>query len=91
MGQRVGELAMSLTSYNTWKRRPFISPGKQDKAGSGSGRLLVSQTKRTRNRTRGLSSSDTSLAQIVGFELAHPSIYPIYELLECMKKPVLQI
>ena len=26
-----------------------------------------------------------------GFELAHPNIYPIYELLECVKVPVLQI
>ena len=30
-------------------------------------------------------------AQIQGAELAHPSIYPIYELLEHVKRPVLQI
>ena len=39
----------------------------------------------------GLTSSDTSQAQIQGFELAHPNIYPINELLECMKGLVLQI
>ena len=38
-----------------------------------------------------LTSSDTSQAQIQGFELAHPNIYPINELLECMKGLVLQI
>ena len=38
-----------------------------------------------------LTSSDTSQAQIQGFELAHPNIYPINELLECMKVLVLQI
>ena len=36
----------------------------------------------------------TSLAntqvQIQGFELAHPNIYPTYELLELVKGPVLQ-
>ena len=39
----------------------------------------------------GLTSSDTSRAQIQGFELAHPKIYPSDELLECMRKPVSQI
>ena len=38
-----------------------------------------------------LTSSDTSQAQIQGFELAHPNIYPIDELLKYMKGPVLQI
>ena len=38
-----------------------------------------------------LTSSDTSQAQIQGFELAHPNIYPIKELLKCMKRLVLQI
>ena len=38
-----------------------------------------------------LTSSDTSQAQIQGFELAHPNIYPINELLECMKGLVLLI
>lgn len=36
------------------------------------------------------ASSDTSQAQVQGFELTHPSIYPIGELLECTKHPVLQ-
>ena len=30
-------------------------------------------------------------AQIQGFELAYPNIYPIYELLEHTKGPVMQI
>lgn len=30
-------------------------------------------------------------AQIHGFELDHPNVYPIYDLLEHMKGPVLQI
>ena len=38
-----------------------------------------------------LTNSATTQAQIQGFELAHPNIYPIYELLECVKVPVLQI
>ena len=37
-----------------------------------------------------LTSSDTSQAQIQGFELAHPNIYPTDELLECTKEAVLQ-
>jgi len=38
-----------------------------------------------------VTSSDTSQAQIRDFELACPNIYPIDELLECVKRPVLQI
>jgi hypothetical protein len=38
-----------------------------------------------------MSSSDTSQAQIQVFELAHPNIYPISELLECRKGLLLQI
>jgi hypothetical protein len=30
-------------------------------------------------------------AQIQGFALDHPNIYPIYELLECMRRLILQI
>jgi hypothetical protein len=33
----------------------------------------------------------TTQTQIQGFEIAHCNIYPISELLECIKKPVLQI
>ena len=36
-----------------------------------------------------MTSSATT--QIQGLELSHPSIYPIYELLECMKGLDLQI
>ena len=37
-----------------------------------------------------MTSSTTTQAPIQGFELTHPNIYPIYELLECVKDPVLQ-
>ena len=54
--------------------------------------LLVSCPKGHESfRVDALSSSDTSQAQIQVFELAHPNIYPIYELLELMKGPILQI
>jgi hypothetical protein len=42
-------------------------------------------------RASGLTSSDTSQAQIQDFELVYPNIYSIDELLDCMKGPVLQI
>ena len=43
-------------------------------------------------RNSGLTSSDTSQAQIQDFELAHSNIYPIDELLECEKWwPSLQV
>ena len=42
-------------------------------------------------RANGLTRSNTSQAQIQDFELAHPNIYPIDELLEYMKGLVLQI
>lgn len=35
--------------------------------------------------------SQTPLMSIQGFELAHPNISPIDELLECMKEPLLKI
>lgn len=38
-----------------------------------------------------LTSSDASQAQMQGFQLAHPNIYPINERLECMKGLVLHI
>ena len=44
-----------------------------------------------RGKASRLTSSDTSQAQIQGFELAHPNIYPIDELLEHMNGLVLQI
>ena len=37
-------------------------------------------------KASGLTSSDTSQGQIQGFELAHPNIYPINELLEYINK-----
>ena len=42
-------------------------------------------------KTGKLTNSDISQAQIQGFELVTPVSYPIYELLEGMKGPVLQI
>ena len=38
-----------------------------------------------------LTNSATIQAQNQGFELPHPNIYPIYELPELMKEPVMQI
>ena len=38
-----------------------------------------------------LANSATTQAQIQGFELTHPNIYLICELLEPMKGPILQI
>ena len=42
-------------------------------------------------RAGGLTNSATIQAQIQGSELAHPNIYPIIELLEHVKEPVLLI
>ena len=42
-------------------------------------------------RAATLTSSDTNQAQIQGSGMAQPNIYPINELLEYMKGPVLQI
>ena len=42
-------------------------------------------------RTGRLTNSATTQAQIQGFELAHLYIYIIYERLECVKGPVMQI
>lgn len=68
---------MPLTGCNAWKSRPCTSPGQQDRAGPGVGLQSM--------RAGGLTRSDTSQAQIQGFELAHSNIYPISELLECTK------
>ena len=37
-----------------------------------------------------LTNSATTQGQIQGFELVHPNIYPIYELLEVVKVPFLK-
>ena len=42
-------------------------------------------------RAGDLANSASSQAQIYSFELAHPNIYSIYNLLESMKGQVLQI
>jgi hypothetical protein len=39
----------------------------------------------------GCSSSDASQAQTKGFEFIYPNIYPMDELLECIKGPALLI
>jgi hypothetical protein len=41
-------------------------------------------------RADGLTNSTTTQTQIQHFELFHPNIYSIYELLEHVKGPVLQ-
>lgn len=38
----------------------------------------------------GLTNSFTTQAQIQGFKLTHPNIYPILEILEHVKQPILQ-
>lgn len=43
-----------------------------------------------RERASGLTCSDTSQAQIQGFELAHPNIYTIDGLLECVNGSIPQ-
>lgn len=76
---RVGELAMSLTGCNTQE--------------SGCCTLaLVTGTgpKHARKKFSKLTSSDTFQDQIQGFELTHPNIYPINEMLDCMKGLVIQ-
>lgn len=40
---------------------------------------------------RGLTGSETSQVEIQGFKLAYPNIYPMDELMVCMKGSVLQI
>jgi hypothetical protein len=70
-----GELAMFLTCCKTQKSKSCSSPGQQDRAGPGWG-LLGS------GRVGELTSSDTTHAQIQGFEWPHPNMYPISELLE---------
>lgn len=42
-------------------------------------------------RVAWLTSSETSQAQIQGWELVHPSIHPVNKLLDCVKGLVLQI
>lgn len=42
-------------------------------------------------RASDLTSSDTSQAEIQDFKWAYHNIYTIYELLECMKGPILQM
>jgi hypothetical protein len=43
-----------------------------------------------RNRAVRLTKSATTFAQIQGFELTHPNVYSICELIEPVKEPVLQ-
>ena len=78
---------MSLTGFNTQENRPCTSLGR---AGPGCGG--VSWLQRHDGGSFGrVIILDTSQAQIQGFELTHPNIDPIDELLECMKGLFLQI
>lgn len=47
--------------------------------------MLVREPQGCKDRRGRLTSSDTSEVQIQGFELAHSHIYPMHELLKCMK------
>ena len=59
---RVGEMALSLTSCNTRKSGPWMSPGQQGRCGPGCGvgewRPVVGEL--APRRDGGLTSSDTS-------------------------------
>lgn len=78
----VGDLALTLTGC-------MQHLGEQPCA-------LLGQSRRTgqccgRRSTGGLTNSDPTQAQIQGSEFPHPNIHPIYELLEHLKRPILQI
>lgn len=53
--------------------------------------MSVNQPQGFVRKAVGLTNTDTSQVQIQGSEMANPNIYPIDELLKCMKGPVLQI
>lgn len=73
----VEELAMSPISCNTWQSKPCTLPGQQARADPGNGRKKNLQGIQLRY----------SQDQDQGFELPHPNIYCIDELLENMKGP----
>lgn len=83
---RVGKLSVFLTGYKTGETGPCTSPGQQSRAGPDWEGCWGSLPQGHEGGTAsGMASSDTSQAQIQGFKLAHPNIYPIEELLEFMK------
>jgi hypothetical protein len=81
---RISEPVLSLTYFKTQENRRV---GLVPHLGKG---LLVSLLQGCENqRVGGLTSSDTSQTHLQSdFELAQPNIYPINELLECMKGQV---
>jgi hypothetical protein len=70
---RMGELTMSLTGYKTWESRPFILPGSRV-----GGEL-------TPRMGEWESWWAAQLRYLSGSSSPHPNIYPINELVECMK------
>jgi hypothetical protein len=72
--RRVGELAMPLTSCNTWKCVPYTLPGQQGRTGPAFGGLLGSCPQEYESwRADQLTSSDTSQAQPQCLELVTPA------------------
>lgn len=82
---------MSLTSSNTQESCTAHSLGSSIELAlvvvGFAGKLALGCE---RGRAGRLNSSDTSQAQVQDYELAHPNIYSIDELLEFMKGAVLQ-
>jgi hypothetical protein len=78
---RAGKLATNLTNSITQKNGLCTSPGQQGRAGPSLESCPWASPER--RRASGLTSSNTF--QIQGFELVHPNICPMDELLECMK------
>ena len=67
---RVRDLDLPFVGCNTQENKPCILPGKQGRAGPGSEVASEPAPKASR-----LPISDTTLAQIKGFELAYPNIH----------------
>lgn len=90
--QQTGELALTLTCCSPWKSRLWTLPRQQGSADPIWERGCWWAYRVQKNRsTSGLVSTNTSQAQVQSFESPQPYIYPIHELVECMKGLVLQI
>lgn len=76
---QVGELALSHTGCSTQESWPCTSLGQHRACPGGM------------DADGGLTNSASTQTQIRGCEWVHPSIYPIYKLLQPGKEPVLSI
>ena len=63
---------------------PAPHPGNKVELALAAGLLVILSRRHEIRRAGKLTSSDTSQDQNKGFELAHPNIYPLDKLLECM-------